>query len=311
MIESDWLSEPDTAYENWQRTEAAGADRRPFAEQSIVQHQAMFARFLRYLKAHRKTVATYGLDDVEAFFVELAGDVTEGTTTQLRYLKLIDRLTRHLVAMEIRKDNPAATMLVGVSWPEDEPTPVFLSEMNDKRLQAACVVPPNATFKQLRGIAVVSVFLGTGITAAECRNLRTEDVDVDGIRPDVFVPKHGPRIARRVPLDDFALDVVREYGHTRASLGDGGGYFFIATATGKPMKDDTLGKCVRSALAALGISAGDMSPRLLRNTYGRRHICSGSTNDQVSNLLGLSSHRTATRLRQTIDVPSFDGNSSP
>jgi site-specific recombinase XerD len=301
MNESDWLSEPYTAYENWQRTEAAGADRRPFAEQSIVQHQAMFARFLRYLTAHRKTVATYGLDDIDAFFVELADDVTEGTTTRLRYLKLIDRMTRHLVAMEIRKDNPAATMLVGASWPEDEPTPVFLSETNDKRMQAACIVPPDATFKQLRDIAVVGVFLGSGITAAECRNLRMEDVDVDGIRPDVYVQKQGPRIARRVPLDDFALDVVRKYGHTRASLGDGSGYFFIATATGKPMKDDTLGKCVRSALAALDITAGDMSPRLLRNTYGRRHICIGGTNEQVSNLLGLSSHRTATRLRQTID----------
>jgi len=301
MSESDWLSEPNTAYENWQRTEAAGADRRPFAEQSIVQHQAMFARFLRYLSAHGKTVATYGLDDIDAFFVELAGDVTEGTTTRLRYLKLIDRLTRHLVAMEIRKDNPAATMLVGVSWPEDEPTPVFLSEINDRRLQAACVVPPDATFKQLRDIAVISVFLGSGITAGECRSLRMEDIDVDGIRPDVYVQKQGPRIARRVPLDDFALDVVREYGHTRASLGDGSGFFFIATATGKPMKDDTLGKCVKSALAALGITAGDMSPRLLRNTYGRRHICAGATNEQVSNLLGLSSHRTAARLRQTID----------
>jgi site-specific recombinase XerD len=203
--------------------------------------------------------------------------------------------------MEIRKDNPAATMLVGASWPEDEPTPVFLSETNDKRMQAACIVPPDATFKQLRDIAVVGVFLGSGITAAECRNLRMEDVDVDGIRPDVYVQKQGPRIARRVPLDDFALDVVRKYGHTRASLGDGSGYFFIATATGKPMKDDTLGKCVRSALAALDITAGDMSPRLLRNTYGRRHICIGGTNEQVSNLLGLSSHRTATRLRQTID----------
>jgi len=301
MNEPDWLLAPEAAYENWQRTEAAGADRRPFAEQSIVQHRAMFARFQRYLTKHRKTVATYGLEHIDAFFVDLAGDAQEGTTTRLRYLKLIDRLTRHLVAMEIRKDNPAATMLVGASWPEDEPTPVFLSETNDKRLQAACVVLPDTTFKQLRSVAIVSVLLGSGITAAECRNLRTEDVDVDGIRPDVFVQKRGPRIARRVPLDAFALDVVRGYWQARATLGDGRGYFFIATATGKPMKDDTLGKCVRSALAALDITAGDMSPRLLRNTYGRRHICAGSNNEQVSNLLGLSSHRTATRLRQTID----------
>lgn len=300
MNEPDWLSDPDAAYGNWQRTEAAGADRRPFAEQSIVQHRAMFARFQRYLTEHRYTVATFGMEHVDAFLIELSSEAKDGTTTRLRYLKLIDRLTRHLVAMEIRKDNPAATMLVGTSWPEEEPMPVFLSKANDKRLQAACVVPPEAPFKQVRGIAIVSVLLGSGITAGECRNLQMEDVDVDGIRPDVYVQKRGPRIARRVPLDAFSIDAVREYRRAREAAGDGNGYFFIATASGKPMKDDTLGKCVRSALAALDITAEDMSPRLLRNTYGRRHIGGGSTNEQVSNLLGLSSHRTAARLRETI-----------
>jgi hypothetical protein len=48
------------------------------------------------------------------------------------------------------------------------------------------------------------------------------------------------------------------------------------------------------------VAAADESPRLLRNTYGRRHLLEGKTKEQVSNLLGLSSHRTATRLRETI-----------
>ena len=69
------------------------------------------------------------------------------------------------------------------------------------------------------------------------------------------------------------------------------------------MKDDTLCKCVRSALKPLNISAADMSPRLLRNTYGRRHLHAGRTNAEMSNLHGHSSHRTAVRLRQTLDVP--------
>ncbi|MDR5883675.1 hypothetical protein [Caballeronia sp. LZ032] len=70
------------------------------------------------------------------------------------------------------------------------------------------------------------------------------------------------------------------------------------------MKDDTLGKCVRLALQTLEITAADMSPRLLRNTYARRHLHAGRTDEEVANLLGLSSHRTSVRLRQTLD-PSF------
>lgn len=68
------------------------------------------------------------------------------------------------------------------------------------------------------------------------------------------------------------------------------------------MQPDTMLKCVRAALRRARLSAADESPRLLRNTFGRRHIVGGKANEQVSNLMGLSSHRTATRLRQTLDA---------
>ena len=46
-----WRSDPETAYGEWQRAEATGADSRTFAERSIVQHRSMFSRFHRYLTA--------------------------------------------------------------------------------------------------------------------------------------------------------------------------------------------------------------------------------------------------------------------
>lgn len=302
MNDLNWLGDPQAAYDEWQRNDAVGADQRPFAEQSIIQHRSMFARFHRHLARHGKTVATFGSAEIDAFFSTLAREASPDTTTQLRYLKLIDRVSRHLVAMEVRKDNPASLMLVGQAWPEDEPTPVFLSEADDKRLQDVCVAPADAPFKQLRSVAIVALFLGTGITSAECRHLDLDDLNVDGLRPDVYIEKRGPRIARRVPLEPFCVDVLREYVSARRLLACSTRYLFVATATGKPMKDDTLGKCVRSALGKINVTAADMSPRLLRNTYGRRHIAAGGTNEQVSNLLGLSSHRTAARLRQTLDL---------
>jgi len=298
-----WTTDPERAYTEWQHEEAAGADRRPFSEQSIVQHRAMFARFHRYLVSHRQTVATYGADHVDAFFEAIATDCTPGTTTHIRYLKLIDRFTRHLVAIDERKDNPAAEMLTRWTWPDDEPAPIYLSLTDDKRLQEACCPTVDATFKQIRNKAVVALFLGSGITAAECRRLHLADLIVDGLRPDVFVEKSGPRIARTVPLDAFSLDVLRDFHEARRGLNCANDWLFVATSAGKPMKDDTLGQCVRSALKTLNISAADMSPRLLRNTYGRRHLHAGRTNEEVSNLLGLSSHRTAVRLRQTLDLP--------
>jgi site-specific recombinase XerD len=301
MVDDLWLAAPEDAYAQWQREEATGADRRAFADQSIVQHRSMFSRFHDYLTAHRVTVANYGADHLDGFFTDLAQDCAPGTTTRLRYLKLIDRFTRHLVNVELRADNPAALMLVNESWPEDEPRPIYLSSEDDARLQAVCVSTEDAAFKELRNTAIVALFLASGVTAAELRQLRVDDLDMHGGRPSVLVERHGPRIARRVPIDAFAADVLRSYQDARRRIQCATQWLFIATAGGKPMQPDTLVKCVRASLRRAGLSAADESPRLLRNTFGRREIIEGKTNEQVSNLMGLSSHRTATRLRQTVD----------
>ncbi|BAO92780.1 hypothetical protein [Caballeronia cordobensis] len=62
------LSDPEAAYNEWQREEATGADRRAFAERSIVQHRVMFARFHRYLVSHRTTLTAFGANDIDGFF---------------------------------------------------------------------------------------------------------------------------------------------------------------------------------------------------------------------------------------------------
>ncbi|MFP3647198.1 tyrosine-type recombinase/integrase [Paraburkholderia sp. SIMBA_054] len=298
-----WLSDPEAAYNEWQREEATGADRRAFAERSIVQHRAMFARFHRYLKSHQATLTGFGTDDIDGFFAHLEHDCAPGTSTRLRYLKLIDRLTRHLTALKLRTGNPAAAMLTGERWPEDEPTPVFLSPDEDLRLQGVCRAGQFESFKALRNVAIVALLLGTGVTAAELRALSKDELDFSQSRASVFVKKRGPRIARRVPVDAFATEILRAYAKARAALSCPTSLLFVATAAGKPMKAGTLGQCVQASLRAADAAAADESPRLLRNTYGRRHLAEGKTNEQVSSLMGLSSHRTVTRLRETIADP--------
>jgi site-specific recombinase XerD len=300
-----WRTDPETAYAEWQHAEATGADRRAFAERSIVQHRAMFARFQRYLTSHSVAVTEFGTDHIDGFFADLDRDCAPGTSTRLRYLKLLDRLSRHLSMLGLRTDNPAASLLPQEHWPEDEPVPVFLWPDEDARLQELCRVVDFESFKEMRNRAIVAALLGTGITAAELTALTVGDLEV-GKRPSVFVKKRGPRIARRVPIDAFAVDLLRAYAKAREGQAVSDGLLFMATASGKSMKPGTLGQCVQAALRLVGATADDESPRLLRNTYGRRHLLEGKTNEQVSNLLGLSSRRTATRLRETILDPGDD-----
>ncbi len=300
MTDNLWLSDPETAFNEWQRAEAAGADRRRFAERSIVQHCSMFARFHRYLRAHGASVSTFGTGDIEGFFSHLERDCKPGTSTRQRYLKLMDRLSRHLALRGLRKDNPAAKLLPREHWPEVEPTPVYLSAEDDARLQAVYQAPHPESFKELRNATIVALLLGTGITVAELSALATHDLDVSDARVSVLIKKRGPRIARRVPVDAFAVEIVRLYANARSALLCPADLLFVATASGKPMKAGTLGQCVQFALRVIGTAAADESPRLLRNTYCRRHLIEGKTNEQISSLMGLSSHRTVTRLRETL-----------
>ncbi|MFC4523647.1 hypothetical protein [Cupriavidus pinatubonensis] len=126
-MDSLWLSNPNLAYRDWQAREAAGADRRPFSARSIVQHQAMFENFRRHLLARSATVASFGTADIEAF-LQTPDARSYSPATRMRYVKLLDRLCRHLVFAGVRLDNPAALMLSAERWPDQEPTPQCLDE---------------------------------------------------------------------------------------------------------------------------------------------------------------------------------------
>ncbi|MCA7888564.1 site-specific integrase [Burkholderia contaminans] len=294
-----WLSAPTEAYQQWQRTEAAGADRRAFSPRSIVQHEAMFERFMRHLAAAQRSLATFGPDHLESFFADLDRRCKPGTTTRLRYQKLLDRLGRHLVDVGVRKTNPAAAYTLTQTWPEDEPVPVYLLEADDLRLQASIRAIDGLDDRALRNRAIVGLLLSTGITAQEIRQAAADDLDLSPARPHIQIPKRGSREARRINVDEFARPALTRWRNdTATSTGE---LLFPSPRAGGPMTDEMLGRIVRDVLLALDIRVPDMSPRTLRNTYARRLLLAGRNNDDVMHSLGLTSQRTVIRIRATLD----------
>ncbi|MBN3835173.1 tyrosine-type recombinase/integrase [Burkholderia sp. Ac-20344] len=293
-----WLSAPTDAYQQWQRTEAAGADRRAFSPRSIVQHEAMFERFMRHLATSHRTLATFSVDQLETFFADLDRRCKPGTTTRLRYQKLLDRLGRHLVDIGVRKTNPAAAYALAQSWPEDEPVPVYLLEADDRRLQDSVATLDGLDERGVRNRAIVALLLSTGITAQEIRQAASGDLDLSPARPHILVPKRGPREARRINLEDFAQPVLERWrNHTAAAAC---ALLFPSPRAGGPMTDEMLGRIVRDELLSVDIRVPDMSPRILRNTFARRLLLAGRSNDDVMHTLGLTSQRTVIRIRATL-----------
>jgi site-specific recombinase XerD len=300
---SRWITGPSDEYRLWQETEAVGADRRPFSARSRVQHAAMFDRFLRHLTTKGTTVVTFGAEHVESFFADVETRCTPGTTTRLRYGKMLDRLCRHLVEEGIRTANPVTAMAAFERWPEDEPVPLYLDVDADARLQEWVAPAGDDDTRTLRNRAIVALFLGTGVSATELRQTRCSHLVIDGVRPHLDVPKRGPRESRRISLPQFAIAALSAWMDTLASKADDD-LLFPAPGRAGMVNDVLLGAVVREALETIGFRAPDMSPRVLRNTYARRQLVEGRSNQDVSRLLGLTSHRTVVRLRETIAISS-------
>jgi integrase len=300
-IRTSWTTEPHAAYLDWQTNEAAGADRRRFSQRSIIQHKAMFDRFLRHLSQRPTTLATFGAEHLESFFADVDNRCALGATTRIRYIKLIDRLCEHLVAVGVRHSNPTAAFAVIAAWPDVEPQPLFLDPAADIALQAQ-VQPGDADdARTARNRAVVALLLGAGITAAELRATRVGEIVLDTVRPHLRVPKHGSRLEHIVALPSFCTPALAAWNQRHPVSAEA--LLFPAPQTAdKPTNDVLLGAIVREALDAIDFAAPDMSPRVLRNTFARRHLLAGRTNEEVSRFLGLASQRTAVRLRATLPV---------
>jgi integrase len=294
-----WIDHPAAAYREWQTTEASGADRRPFSARSITQHTAMFERFLRHLVTHQATLINFGAQHLESFFAHVDNRCAPGTTTRLRYVKLIDRLCRHLVVLELRRSNPAAEFLRHEAWPEDEPVPLFLSDEADLLLQAHTQPLADDVPRAVRNRAIVALLLGTGVTAAEIRAATHEHLVIDATRPHIHVPRRGARDERKVTLAAPYLAALLAW-QAQCMEATPTAWLFPAPRGSGPINDMLLGMIVREALDAIGFSAPDMSPRVLRNTYARRQLLAGRSNEDVSRLLGLTSQRTVVRLRATL-----------
>jgi integrase/recombinase XerD len=274
---------------------------RGLAPQSVVQQRAMVDRFNRYLRTHGVSLADFESHHIEAFWSTPEAD-THAPGTRTRYLKLLDRLCQHLVAIGVRESNPASRLASSAAWPARGAVPPFLSEAADLRLQRF-VQPDTADgVSMLRRRAVVAIFLGTGITAREGRSVALQDIYPTGPFPHLYVHGARGRPDRRIPLESFAMPALEAWQARRRQLPILGDLLFALRASGEPITDMSFGIFVRDALNAIGQASDDMGPRILRNTYCRRLLIAGVPRERVSELLGLTSTHTCEKIQATIDV---------
>ncbi|WER49414.1 site-specific integrase [Cupriavidus sp. WKF15] len=300
-----WLRNPSLAYVAWQSRERTGAGHSGFAPQSIIQHRAMLDRFHRHLVSHGVTMANFGSGHIETFWLE-PEVASHAADTRTRYVQLLDRLCRYLIDIGLRDDNPVAALVSDAGWSGQGSTPLFLPEEIDLRLQEFVRMDLDGDVASLRMRAVVGLFLGSGITAAEGRAAELGDLHLADDAPYLVVAAGRGKPARRVPLEGFSIDALNAWRARRRLLAIEGNLLFALRASGKPVTAMSLGNIVREAFGKIGYEAPDMSPRILRNTYCRRALLAGVPRERVSQLLGLSSNHTCDRILATIESMQGD-----
>jgi site-specific recombinase XerD len=300
-LHAHWKIDPITAYHDWQHRHAASeTNGRIFANRSVIQHCAMFERFERYLVDHRTSALTFDESHLEGFLEVIRRASTPGATTAHRYVKLIDRLCRHLVGIQLRKTNPAERKARNQLWPQVDPNLLYLDPDVDSLLQAYVQDGVESDDpRTMRNRAIVALLLGTGITASELRFALDVETSLDPIRPCVTVPKRGPRLERKVTIAEFAVPALDRW-KTYVGAVQCDTLLFPSTGN-KPISDWTLTHIVKTTLDSIEFSARETGPRLLRNTYARRKLLEGRSDYDVSVLLGLKSLRTVNRIRQTME----------
>lgn len=302
-MNNPWLKNPSRAYADWQGGVSAGTDHHRFAQRSIVQHRAMLDRFHRHLGAHGVTLGDFDADHIEAFWRDPEA-ATYTSATRMRYLQLLDRLCRHLVEIGVRETNPAADPARNGNWSYDRAAPLFLPEDVDARLQNLAQPREGDDVSRLRMRAIVALFLGAGVTAAEGRAAAIHDLHTSCTSSFLHVREGRAKVTRSVHLEPFAVPALEAWKIRRAGLPIAGDLLFALRPSGTPITDMSLGNIVRDAFEAIDYKAADMSPRILRNTYCRRALLAGVPRDRVTEWLGLTSNHTCDRVLATIQGPT-------
>lgn len=183
--------------------------------------------------------------------------------------------------------------------PIGDPDLVYLDEEADARLQAWTRPLPGNDLLAIRNKATVALFLGAGVIVAEGQSAVVGDLHPEAFPPYLRVPAHGNRDMRTVHLHDFSLDALSAWLVRRRTLPVSTDRLLSTGAGGRPIAVTTLGRIVRATLETVNVFAPDMSPRTLRNTFGRQALLAGHDRDDLSRLLRLTSNRTVDRLAGT------------
>ena len=163
----------------------------------------------------------------------------------------------------------------------------------DKEVEDAMRRYPRLRLIYLRDAAIVKLILYTGLRVGEIIQLRTSDVILDERKGNVIVREGKGTKRREIPLNAKARKTLLEYMRIRPIV-DSDDLFLGQRNEGVQSK--TVQRAVQRFAKLAGLN--DVTPHVLRHTFGKSLIDNSVSLDKVASLLGHSNLNT-TRIYTT------------
>ncbi len=149
--------------------------------------------------------------------------------------------------------------------------------------------PYDYAFERSRALAIIAMFMFTGVRAKELRSLKISDVDLEN--RSLFVQYGKGKKDRFVPMSWKLIEILHAYLKDRRRLKKTCPYFFTAMREDQQMGQDVIKRLVKKLRKKSGIY---FYPHLLRHTFAVLMLEGGVNLYSLSKMMGHSDIKTTT-----------------
>lgn len=146
-------------------------------------------------------------------------------------------------------------------------------------------------YGKIRDIAIIELFLNTGLRLSEVAGLKIDDVEFGERKGKLKVLGKG-RKYREIPLNSDMRKILSQYLEKRKHIDCD---FLFTTSTGKPLQPNSIYRLVKRYAERAGI---ELHPHMLRHTFAQTLIDKGTNVFYVKYLLGHEKLETTMRYKQ-------------
>lgn len=235
--------------------------------------------FIEFLEAHHEAIEKADADDIRNYFSGLSR-AKLSPRTAARRLSCLRQYHRYLLAENLRRDDPTAT----IEAPRrGRPLPKILSEEETEELLAAARSGDGA--EGARQQALLEILYATGMRVSELVGLRLSALSRN--RRFVTIAGKGGK-ERLVPLGDPARAAIARYLRHREWFARKGraNSPWLFPSRGGHLTRQRFGQVLKKLAFDAGLDPAQVSPHVLRHAFATHLLDHGADLRAVQQMLG-------------------------